>query len=75
MKETEALSHFADSKHVEFLGLAGNKSKIRYDGFSTVKLEIIFSAKSPQESNLALLEIVEKAAEIFNVPIEEGWGK
>lgn len=64
---------FVDSKHVEWLGLIGNESKVKYDEFSTVKLEIIFKAKSPQETDLALCEIVEKATAFFRMPNDEGY--
>lgn len=69
----KTLTYFKDSKHVDFLGIAGNKSIIRYDGFSTVKLEIIFKAKSPQETDQALYEIVKAATMFFQMSLGEGY--
>ncbi len=54
-----------DWKHVEWLGLTANESKVQYHGFSTVNVEISFCAKSPQQTDLALCEITEAATKFF----------
>ena len=72
-KLNKTLTFFSDSKHVEWLGLVGSESKIQNDEFSKVKLEISFKANSPQESNLALLEIVQAATLFFQRSLEENY--
>lgn len=65
IKEPETKPDFSDSKHVNFIGLESNKSEVNYRDFSFVDLRIVFSANSPQETDLALCEIVEKATAFF----------
>lgn len=73
IKEAEIKPNFSDSKHVRSIGLASNKSEINYHDFSFVDLRIIFSANSPQETDLALCEIVEKATAFFLVASNNGY--
>lgn len=73
IKEAEIKPNFSDSKHVRSIGLASNKSEINYHDFSLVDLRIIFSANSPQETDLALCEIVEKATAFFLVASNNGY--
>lgn len=70
INEPETKPDFSDSKHVKSIGLESNKSEVNYHNFSFVDLRIIFSANSPQETDLALCEIVEKATAFFKVPFE-----
>ncbi|UYB50181.1 hypothetical protein OCI51_26620 (plasmid) [Lysinibacillus capsici] len=67
IKETGVKPNFSDSNHVQVIGIESNKSEINYHDFSYVDLRIVFSANSPQETDLALCEIVEKATQFFQV--------
>lgn len=73
VKDTEIKPIFSESKHIDWLGLTANESKVQYHGFSTVNLEISFCAKSPQETDQALCEIVEAATKFFQRSLEDGY--
>lgn len=64
-KDNDVVTNFSDSKYVKSIGIESNSSEINYHDFSFVNLRIIFTAKSPQEADLALCEIVEKATAFF----------
>ncbi|WP_431811923.1 hypothetical protein [Lysinibacillus sp. FW12] len=73
IKEPETKPDFSDSKHVSMIGIESNKSEINYHDFSYLDLRIVFSANSPQETDLALCEIVEKATKFFRVTSSDGY--
>lgn len=72
-KEPDTKPSFSDSKHVKSIGLESNKSEVNYHDFSFVDLRIVFSANNPEETDLALCEIVEKATAFFGVTSNNGY--